>query len=581
MAMPPFWVRLGSILPFQSATMSSGGGAASASSHDVKSSSSSMLDRAFALTLAIYTLLFSFFRLPEIALCVMTHTSHSLSTIIGTLVLHYYSPRRARYALHISTLVGVVYICDYSLLRPPPLVPSASRRTIVITGANAGIGYATSRRLAVEYGMHVIMGCRSQVKCKEAADSINMELRSAKSASAATATMEGGGSVTPMLIDLSNFDSIQSFVSTLLSSAQQKNDEQQQRTNHIDVLFNNAGYVPTVNDPINTSYDMESSFASMHMGHFYLTELLVKHNPNLHVVNTSSGTHHLCGILVSKTNGCIDERFFVRGIHSPSDEYAYIRAKLANVLHVMELPMVHARVTAIAIDLGWVGTSIRPWMKGDHLLPSPSSLGMMRSAYIGVTPIIAAILSSSNDELSTGIIGRRDIKGGNGGGGGGVSMNVLGRLEESFSLPWWDKDAMIHVSKRLWDESVKVLSLHGHDIGGGKDVAMNDGVSEESAIVAANNDDDASTPPVAIDDTPPPPPLINAHAAGRNGDMAALTAIGATDVGLLNIKDANGWTPLHEAARGGHLEAVKFLIEHGLDKVIKIQGTQNNHVCLF
>jgi ankyrin repeat protein len=126
---------------------------------------------------------------------------------------------------------------------------------------------------------------------------------------------------------------------------------------------------------------------------------------------------------------------------------------------------------------------------------------------------------------------------------------------------------------------MKVLSLHGHDIGGGEDVVMNDGVSEESVIVAANNDDDASAPPVVIDDTPPPPPpLINAHAAGRNGDMAALTAIGATDIELLNIKDANGWTPLHEAARGGQLEAVKFLINIGLDKVKKRYREQNNHV---
>jgi len=127
------------------------------------------------------------------------------------------------------------------------------------------------------------------------------------------------------------------------------------------------------------------------------------------------------------------------------------------------------------------------------------------------------------------------------------------------------------------------LNTDDTDIGGGdEDVVMNDGVSEESVIVAANNDDDASTPPVVIDDTPPPPPppRINAHRAGRMGDVAALTAIGATDIGLLNIRDANGWTPLHEAARGGHLEAVKFLIDIGLDKVKKkIQGT--NHSVSF
>jgi NAD(P)-dependent dehydrogenase (short-subunit alcohol dehydrogenase family) len=369
-----------------------------------------------------------------------------------------------------------------------------------------------------------------------------MELQSIQAASA-TATMDGGvrgGSVTPMLLDLSNFDSIQLFVSTLLSEHY-----------NIDILFNNAGYVPIVNDPINTKYNMESSYTSMHLGHFYLTELLIQHHPKLHVVNTSSGTHHLCGILSSKTNGCINNNFFITGLYSPSDEYAYIRSKLANVLHVLELPKVHTQVSAIAIDLGWVGTSIQPWMKGE-LLPTPSSLGMMRSAYIGVTPILRALLLSSHDELSSSSIGR----------GGGVTMNVLGQLEESFSLPWWDKDAMIQLSKRLWDESVNILSLHGHDISDGVDVVMSDeGVSDKSIIV----DDDKSTPPLVIinDEIP----LIDAHTAGRMGDMDALTAIGAKDIEMLNVHDNNGWTPLHEAARFGHLEAVQFLINNGLDKV--------------
>ena len=39
------------------------------------------------------------------------------------------------------------------------------------------------------------------------------------------------------------------------------------------------------------------------------------------------------------------------------------------------------------------------------------------------------------------------------------------------------------------------------------------------------------------------------------------------DPELVKAKDHNGWTPLHEATRGGHLECVKFLISSGLDKV--------------
>jgi ankyrin repeat protein len=32
---------------------------------------------------------------------------------------------------------------------------------------------------------------------------------------------------------------------------------------------------------------------------------------------------------------------------------------------------------------------------------------------------------------------------------------------------------------------------------------------------------------------------------------------------LLNSKDANGWTPLHDGARAGHVEVVKLLIDKG------------------
>jgi ankyrin repeat protein len=88
---------------------------------------------------------------------------------------------------------------------------------------------------------------------------------------------------------------------------------------------------------------------------------------------------------------------------------------------------------------------------------------------------------------------------------------------------------------------------------------------QESEAVIVANDDDTSIPPVVVinDETP----LIDAHTAGRMGDMAALTAIGTKDIELLKIYDRNGWTPLHEAARNGHLDAVKFLVDNGLDKV--------------
>lgn len=59
-----------------------------------------------------------------------------------------------------------------------------------------------------------------------------------------------------------------------------------------------------------------------------------------------------------------------------------------------------------------------------------------------------------------------------------------------------------------------------------------------------------------------PVDVPKAHAAAASGDMDALERLALNgDQQALSACDANGWTPLHEAARGGHLEVVKLLIE--------------------
>lgn len=47
---------------------------------------------------------------------------------------------------------------------------------------------------------------------------------------------------------------------------------------------------------------------------------------------------------------------------------------------------------------------------------------------------------------------------------------------------------------------------------------------------------------------------------------------------LLNRADTNGWSAIHEAVRGGHLETVKYLVEHGADIGAK---TNNNGTPLW
>jgi prolyl 4-hydroxylase len=57
----------------------------------------------------------------------------------------------------------------------------------------------------------------------------------------------------------------------------------------------------------------------------------------------------------------------------------------------------------------------------------------------------------------------------------------------------------------------------------------------------------------------------NAHYAAQHGDMTTLRKLVDADKSIIHSTDANGWTPLHEGARAGNKEVVKFLFEKGAD----------------
>ncbi len=54
-----------------------------------------------------------------------------------------------------------------------------------------------------------------------------------------------------------------------------------------------------------------------------------------------------------------------------------------------------------------------------------------------------------------------------------------------------------------------------------------------------------------------------AHKAAQEGDVEGLEEVLDLLEGLVNQKDSNGWTPLHEGARAGHVEVVKVLVDNG------------------
>jgi len=47
------------------------------------------------------------------------------------------------------------------------------------------------------------------------------------------------------------------------------------------------------------------------------------------------------------------------------------------------------------------------------------------------------------------------------------------------------------------------------------------------------------------------------------GDLDWLKRIAKSNSEILHKEDANGWLPLHEGARAGHVDVVEFLVKSG------------------
>jgi prolyl 4-hydroxylase len=56
-----------------------------------------------------------------------------------------------------------------------------------------------------------------------------------------------------------------------------------------------------------------------------------------------------------------------------------------------------------------------------------------------------------------------------------------------------------------------------------------------------------------------------AHLASQSGNLQQLQWEVKANKDLVKAKDENGWTPLHEGARGGYLDVVKYLVENGAE----------------
>lgn len=183
-----------------------------------------------------------------------------------------------------------------------------SKKTIMVTGANSGIGYKTALRLAKD-GHKVVMVCRSQERGETAQKNIIHET--------------GDTEVQLILVDLSSQQSIREGVTKFLDDNSQ-----------LDVLINNAAnFDITQKQVIKTQEGIETIFATNHLAPFLMTNLLLpalKASQAGHIINIASKgliAHPFLDIEFDNLNG--EKKF------SPS--HAYYHSKLAQIMFTFDL----------------------------------------------------------------------------------------------------------------------------------------------------------------------------------------------------------------------------------------------------
>jgi retinol dehydrogenase 12 len=196
----------------------------------------------------------------------------------------------------------------------------ASAKTVLITGANSGIGLATAHILAKQ-GWNVLSLCRNPLR----GEAVAMELRQ----------LHPNIIAKNFTADLSDFQSLQTAASAIL-----------QEFPTLDVLLNNAGYYP---EKIEYVGGIEKTLYASHLGHMLLTRLLMpalEGAKEARIINVSSDLHK---------SGKV-ERFFEEPA-SHSTYKAYSDAKLANLLYTMGLAdRLPAHITTYSLHPGVVNT---------------------------------------------------------------------------------------------------------------------------------------------------------------------------------------------------------------------------------
>jgi NAD(P)-dependent dehydrogenase (short-subunit alcohol dehydrogenase family) len=280
-------------------------------------------------------------------------------------------------------------------------IPDQTGATVIVTGANSGIGRAAAVALAAA-GAHVVLAVRDTDKGRSAA-----------------ASMPGETEV--RRLDLASLASVREFAAAW--------------DGDIDLLINNAGVmVPPLT---RTADGFELQFGTNHLGHFALTNLLLEHVTG-RVVTVSSAGHRFGSIDFDDLNW----------EHKPYKAWrAYGQSKLANLLFTAELQRrltaAGSAVLANAAHPGYASTNLQ-FHSGRRFLDIVSVVGnrlIAQDENGGALPTLYAAVAEIPGNSFAGPGGFMEQRG---------APKLVGRTGAA-------KDA--DVARRLWDVSEELTGV--------------------------------------------------------------------------------------------------------------------------
>ncbi|NWW54566.1 RDH14 dehydrogenase, partial [Pedionomus torquatus] len=293
------------------------------------------------------------------------------------------------------------------VVRATGAVAEASMRgkTVIITGANSGLGRAAAAEL-LRMQARVIMGCRDRARAERAAQSTRNSIAHQSDGLCAVLSMV-----------------MVAACLTLITLLQIKP--------RLDVLINNAGVFQC--PYMKTEDGFEMQFGVNHLGHFLLTNLLLgllKNSAPSRIVVVSSKLYKYGEINFEDLNSEI----------SYNKSFCYSRSKLANILFARELArrLEGTGVTVNSLHPGIVRTNLGRYVN-IPLLAKP--LFNLVSWAFFKTPLEGA-------QTSIYLASSPDVE--------GVSGKYFGDCKEEELLPKAMDDL---VARKLWDISEVMVGL--------------------------------------------------------------------------------------------------------------------------